>query len=95
MPPPPTQLKLPRGALKKLTLGQSFAEYDKLLDRENIYVETPALRAIVFVSKYRPMFITNLLRPWYAVSNEPFSTKYCATGFEGDTSLSEAIRHLR
>jgi len=38
-------LKLPKGTLKKLSLGQSFAEYDKLLDRDNVYVETPALRA--------------------------------------------------
>src|SRR5579863_1606424 len=37
--------KLPKGTLKKLTLGQSFAEYDKLLDKENVYVETPAIRA--------------------------------------------------
>src|SRR5215469_8306020 len=37
--------KLPKGTLKKLTLGQSFAEYDKLLDKDNVYVETPALRA--------------------------------------------------
>lgn len=44
----PTQsggLKLPKGTLKRLTLGQSFAEYDKLLERDNVYVETPALRA--------------------------------------------------
>jgi len=39
--------KLPRGTLKKLTLGQSFAEYDKLLEKDNVYVETPALRAAV------------------------------------------------
>jgi hypothetical protein len=45
MPPQSGTLKLPKGTLKKLTLGQSFAEYDKLLDRENVYVETPALRA--------------------------------------------------
>jgi hypothetical protein len=37
--------KLPKGTLKKLSLGQSFAEYDKLLDRDNVYVETPGLRA--------------------------------------------------
>jgi hypothetical protein len=46
--PPPQQsrgLKLPKGTLKKLTLGQSFAEYDKLLEKDNVYVETPALRA--------------------------------------------------
>jgi len=45
MPPQISPLKLPKGTLKKLTLGQSFAEYDKLLEKENVYVETPALRA--------------------------------------------------
>ena len=45
MPPQPGGLKLPRGTLKKLSLGQSFAEYDKLLEKDNVYVETPALRA--------------------------------------------------
>jgi hypothetical protein len=39
--------KLPRGTLKRLTLGQSFAEYDKLLEKDQVYVETPALRAAV------------------------------------------------
>jgi hypothetical protein len=37
--------KLPKGTLRRLTLGQSFAEYDKVLEKENVYVETPALRA--------------------------------------------------
>jgi len=46
MPPIPSAgLKLPKGTLKKLSLGQSFAEYDKLLERDNVYVETPGLRA--------------------------------------------------
>lgn len=47
MAPNPNPLKLPRGTLKKLTLGQSFAEYDKLLEKDNVYVETPALRAAI------------------------------------------------
>jgi hypothetical protein len=45
MPPQASSRKLPRGTLKKLSLGQSFAEYDKMLEKENVYVETPALRA--------------------------------------------------
>jgi len=46
MPPIPSAgLQLPKGTLKKLSLGQSFAEYDKLLERDNVYVETPGLRA--------------------------------------------------
>ncbi len=36
---------LPKNTLKKLTLGHSFAEYDKVLEKPNVLVETPALRA--------------------------------------------------
>jgi hypothetical protein len=42
-PPPPT--RLPKNTLRGLSLGQSFAEYDRLLDRPNVFVETPGLRA--------------------------------------------------
>jgi hypothetical protein len=43
--PSPAQPRLPKNALRGLSLGQSFAEYDRLLDRPNVFVETPALRA--------------------------------------------------
>jgi hypothetical protein len=45
MTKPAPSLHLPKNALKGLTLGQSFAEYDRLLERPNVFVETPALRA--------------------------------------------------
>jgi hypothetical protein len=43
----PATLRLPKNSLKGLSLGQSFAEYDRLLERPNVFVETPALRAAV------------------------------------------------
>ncbi len=42
IPPGP---RLPRGALSRVNLGQSFAEYDAALDDETVYVHTPALAA--------------------------------------------------
>jgi hypothetical protein len=58
MPPTPIGgLKLPKGTLKKLTLGQSFAEYDKLLERDNVYVETPGLRAAIDDSQGKSFFV--------------------------------------
>lgn len=49
--------KLPKGTLKRLSLGQAFAEYDQLLDKENIFVETPALRAAMDSSKAKCFFV--------------------------------------
>src|ERR1039458_159422 len=40
-------VRLPKNTLRGLSLGQSFAEYDRLLDRPNVFVETPAIRAAV------------------------------------------------
>jgi hypothetical protein len=58
MPPNPTGgLKLPKGTLKRLSLGQSFAEYDKLLDRDNVYVETPGLRAALDDAQGKRFFV--------------------------------------
>lgn len=37
--------KLPKRALERVHLGQSFAEYDSTLDQDDVYVRTPALRA--------------------------------------------------
>lgn len=37
--------KLPRDAIRKINIGQSFAEYDAALDDPSIYVHTPALAA--------------------------------------------------
>lgn len=58
MPPTaPGGLKLPKGTLKRLSLGQSFAEYDKLLDRDNVYVETPGLRAALDDAQGKRFFV--------------------------------------
>ncbi|MET8008288.1 P-loop ATPase, Sll1717 family [Nonomuraea glycinis] len=35
--------KLPKGAVRKINIGQSFAEYDMSLNDRNVYVYTPAL----------------------------------------------------
>lgn len=37
--------KLPKRALERVHLGQSFAEYDTTLEREDVFVRTPALIA--------------------------------------------------
>ena len=56
-PTPPGGLKLPKGTLKKLSLGQSFAEYDKLLDRDNVFVETPGIRAALEEGQGKCFFV--------------------------------------
>jgi hypothetical protein len=44
----PTQqqpYKLPKGTLSRIVLAHSFAEYDPLLQKQGVFVETPAARA--------------------------------------------------
>ena len=41
---------LPRRTLEKVQLGQSFAEYDNLLAKSNVFVHTPALTAASDIS---------------------------------------------
>jgi hypothetical protein len=58
MPPATLNIpKLPKGTLKRLSLGQAFAEYDKLLDRDNVYVETPALRVALDDNQGKCLFV--------------------------------------
>jgi hypothetical protein len=40
-----TKQALPRNALERLQLGQSFAQYDNLLKNSSVFVHTPALNA--------------------------------------------------
>lgn len=40
-----TERRLPKKALERIHLGQSFAEYDPSLDSPSVYVHTPALQA--------------------------------------------------
>jgi hypothetical protein len=37
--------RLPKGTLSRIVLAHSFAEYDPLLDKQGVFVETPASRA--------------------------------------------------
>lgn len=43
--PPAEGNRLPKNAIRRVNLGQSFAEYDDSLDDPSIYVHTPALAA--------------------------------------------------
>jgi hypothetical protein len=52
-----TIAKLPKGSLKKLTLGQSFAEYDRVLEKSNVFVETPAIRAALDLGRSKCFFV--------------------------------------
>ncbi len=49
--------KLPKGSLKRLTLGQSFAEYDKVLEKSNVFVETPAILAALDLQRSKCFFV--------------------------------------
>ena len=53
----PVRLQLPKNAIKGLSLGQSFAEYDRLLERPNVFVETPALRAANDAQRSKCFFV--------------------------------------
>lgn len=49
--------RLPKGTLKKLNLGQSFAEYDIVRDKAAVVVETPAMRAAFNRERSKCFFI--------------------------------------
>ena len=44
-PTGPQPLRLPKNAIEKLNIGQSFAEYDPALLDPQVYVRTPAISA--------------------------------------------------
>ena len=50
-------VQLPRGTLAKVSLGQSFAEYDKLLSKPNVFVDTPAIQAALDPQKSKCFFV--------------------------------------
>ena len=50
-------VQLPKNALKRINLGQSFAEYDKLLYREGIFVTTPAMEAALDPTRSKCFFV--------------------------------------
>lgn len=41
----PQKAKLPKNALAKISLGDSFAEYDMLVDNNDVFVTTNAYQA--------------------------------------------------
>lgn len=49
--------QLPRGTLEKLTLGSSFAEYDRTLMKPGVFLETPAFRAAAVPGNSKCFFI--------------------------------------
>jgi hypothetical protein len=48
---------LPKRTLEKIHLGQSFAEYDTLLTRNDVFVRTPALNAAADISNPHCFFV--------------------------------------
>jgi hypothetical protein len=53
----PPKLQIPRDALGRINLGQSFAEYDRLLDRPDVFVVTPAIQAAMDPSRSKCFFV--------------------------------------
>jgi hypothetical protein len=54
----PGTARLPRNTLRRLSLGQSFAEYDRLLaSQPTVFVETPAALAAVDPSRSKCFFV--------------------------------------
>ncbi len=49
--------KLPKGTLSRIVLAHSFAEYDPLLDKPGVFVETPAARAANDPSQRKCIFV--------------------------------------
>jgi hypothetical protein len=49
--------RLPKNALNRVIIGQSFAEYDRTLFRPGVYVETPALNAALDASRSKCFFV--------------------------------------
>jgi len=53
----PKPYVLPKNAIQKIDLGQSFAEYDKLLEKKGVYVQTPALLAAIDPNTSKCFFV--------------------------------------
>lgn len=49
--------RLPKDALKKLNIGQSFAEYDIIRDKAAVVVDTPAMRSALDRDRSKCFFI--------------------------------------
>lgn len=55
--PDPRRPQLPKNALERINLGQSFAEYDRVLKDPGIFVETPAFLAAKDPDRSRCFFV--------------------------------------
>lgn len=49
--------QLPKDALSRINLGQSFAEYDRLLEHSGIFVVTPAIQSALDPSRSKCFFV--------------------------------------
>jgi hypothetical protein len=49
--------QLPKDALRKATVGQSFAEYDLIRAHPSLFVETPAMRAALDTNRPKSFFV--------------------------------------
>ncbi len=52
-----SNVQLPKDALNKIILGQSFAEYDKVLLRDGVFVKTPAMNAALDSTRSKCFFV--------------------------------------
>ena len=53
----PADFRLPRNAIERLNLGQSFAEYDKILTQPGVFVKTPAIQAALEPNRSKCFFV--------------------------------------
>src|SRR4051812_13948517 len=51
------RINLPKEALGRINLGQSFAEYDKVLTQPGVFVRTPAVSAALDPSRSKCFFV--------------------------------------
>jgi hypothetical protein len=51
------KIQISRDALARINLGQSFAEYDRLLARSDVFVVTPAIQAAMDPSRSKCFFV--------------------------------------
>lgn len=51
------RIQLPKDALRRINLGQSFAEYDKVLLKPDVFVKTPAIEAALDHSRSKCFYI--------------------------------------
>jgi len=49
--------QLPKDAVKKASMGQSFAEYDLIRAHPSLFVETPAMRAALDPNRPKSFFV--------------------------------------